>query len=155
VALSAKRVIIAVRSLSKGDVAKAKIETTTGLKDVAEVWHLDLSSYDSVKEFVKKVERLDRVDAIIENAGVAMSERVIAEGLESTLTVNVVSTMLLAVLVLPKLQESAKKFGIVPHLVLVGSEVAFQAGGELEKIDRDVINGVSEGPMPGKRFVIL
>jgi short-subunit dehydrogenase len=102
---------------------------------------------------VKKVEKLDRVDAIIENAGIAMSERIIAEGLESTLTVNVVSTMLLAVLILPKLQESARKFGIVPDLVLVGSEVAFQAKGELEKIDGDLIDGLNQDPMLGKRFV--
>ncbi|KAF1816377.1 NAD(P)-binding protein [Eremomyces bilateralis CBS 781.70] len=154
IALSANKVIIAVRFLSRGDAAKAKIEAETGRKGVIEVWHLDLSSYDSVKEFVKKVETLDRVDAIIENAGIAMAESIIAEGLESTLTVNVVSTMLLAVLVLPKLQESARKFGIVPHLVLVGSEVAFQAKGELEKIDGDLIDGVSQSPMPGKRYEI-
>lgn len=117
------------------------------------MWHLDLSSYDSVKEFSAKVQSLDRVDAIIENAGIAIAECTIVEGLEATLTVNVLSTMLLAVLVLPKLQESARKYGIVPHLVLVGSAVAFQAKGELEKIDGDLIDGVSQSPMSGNRSV--
>ena len=56
------------------------------------------------------------------------------------------STMLLAVLVLPKLQESGKKFGISPHLVVVGSAVAFQAEGELEKIDGDgdILEGLNQ-----------
>ena len=144
VRLSSKRVILGVRTLRKGEEAKAKIEAETGRKGVAEVWHLDLTSYDSVKEFAKKVQGLDRVDAIIENAGVALDKWSTAEGLETTLTVNDVSTMLLAVLVLPKLQESGKKFGILPHLVVVGSGVAFEAKGELEKIDGDILEGLNQ-----------
>ena len=134
-----------MRALRKGEEAKAKIEAETGVKGVAEVWHLDLASYDSVKEFAEKVNKLERVDALIENAGVAMAEWMIAEGLETTLTVNDVSTTLLAVLVLPKLQESAKKFGISPHIVMVGSAVAFHAKGVLETIDGDILDGLTQG----------
>jgi NAD(P)-dependent dehydrogenase (short-subunit alcohol dehydrogenase family) len=144
VALSAARVILGVRSLSKGDAAKAKIEQDTGRKNVVDVWALDLSSHASVKEFGEKIRGLDRVDVVIENAGIANMERSMAEGLETTLTVNVISTMLLAAIVLPKLQESAKKFGTSPNLVLVGSEVAFQAKGELEKIDGDILEGLNQ-----------
>ena len=153
VALSSKRVILGVRSLKKGEEAKAKIEAETGIKGVAEVWHLDLTSHDSVKEFAAKVQGLDRVDAVIENAGVAMGEWSTAEGLETTLTVNDVSTMLLAVLVLPKLQESGKKFGISPHLVVVGSAVAFGAEGELEQIEGegDILEGLNQPMVMGKR----
>jgi NAD(P)-dependent dehydrogenase (short-subunit alcohol dehydrogenase family) len=147
VGLSAKRVILGVRSLSRGDTAKAKIEAETGREGVAEVWHLDLNSHESVKEFGEKVQGLDRVDAIIENASVALVKWTIAEGLETTLTVNVVSTMLLAILVLPKLQESAKRFGISPHLVVVGSGVAFQAKGVLEKIHGDIFEGLGRETM--------
>ncbi len=39
--------------------------------------------------------------------------------------VNVISTFLLALLMLPKLYESAKRFNIIPHLVIVSSEVHF------------------------------
>jgi NAD(P)-dependent dehydrogenase (short-subunit alcohol dehydrogenase family) len=150
VALSAQCVILGVRSLSKGDAAKAKIEAETGRENVVQVWALDLSSNASVKEFAEKIRGLDRVDAVIENAGVARLNWSVAEGLEMTLTVNVVSTMLLAAMVLPKLQESAKKFGTSPNLVIVGSEVAFQAKGELEKIDGDILDGLNQGIM-GKR----
>jgi len=147
VQLSAKRVILGVRSLSKGETAKAKIEVETGRKGVAEVWHLDLSSYESVKDFAEKVQGLDRIDAVIENAGVALDKRTTSDGLETTLTVNVVNTMLLAVLVLPKLQQSAKTFGISPHVVVVGSGVAFDAKGELEKIDGDILEGLDQEAM--------
>ena len=40
-------------------------------------------------------------------------------------TVNVVSTFLLALLILPKLQETAQKFNITPNLTIVSSEVHF------------------------------
>jgi NAD(P)-dependent dehydrogenase (short-subunit alcohol dehydrogenase family) len=154
VALSSARVILGVRSLKKGEEAKAKIEAETGIKGVAEVWHLDLTSSDSVKEFAKRVEGLERVDAVIENAGVAMGEWTTAkEGLETTLMVNDVSTLLLAVLVLPKLQESGRRFGVEPHLVVVGSAVAFGAEGELEKIDAegDILEGLNQPMGMGKR----
>jgi hypothetical protein len=153
VALSSSRVILGVRNLKKGEEAKAKIEVETGIKGVAEVWHLDLTSSDSVKEFAKKVEGLERVDAVIENAGVAMGEWTSAEGLETSLTVNDVSTLLLAVLVLPKLQESGRKFGVQPHLVVVGSAVAFGAEGELERIDEegDILEGLNQPMAMGKR----
>lgn len=47
------------------------------------------------------------------------------EGNESTITVNVVSTFLLALLILPKLQETAQQFNITPNLTIVSSEVHF------------------------------
>jgi hypothetical protein len=61
------------------------------------------------------------------------------------LTVNNVSTMLLAVLVLPKLQESARTFNISTNLVVVGSNVAFDAKGVLENVDGDILEGLSRG----------
>lgn len=143
VALGAAKVILGVRSAEKGNEAKDKIETTTGIKGVAEVWILDMSSYKSVQEFGKRLLALDRLDVVIENAGVAMSEKVMAEGLESTLTINVVSTMLLAAIVAPKLQETGKKFGGSPHIVIVSSGVAFQPVGLLEKIGGDILDTLS------------
>lgn len=145
VRLSAAKVILGVRSLSKGETAKSKIEAATGCKGVAEVWHLDLTSYNSVKEFAEKVRGLDRVDAVVENASVALDRWTTAEGLETTLTVNVVSTFLLAVLILPKLQESSKKFDNDPYLVVVGSGAGFSQNGVLEKIDGDILDGLNQG----------
>lgn len=120
---NAEKVILAVRSLEKGEAAKRSIEETTGRKGAVEVWQLDLSSYESVKQFVRRAEGLKRLDAVVENAGIATRKYVVAEDNESTITVNVVSTFLLALMILPKLRETATKFNFTPHLVIVSSEV--------------------------------
>ena len=125
VALGSAKVIMAVRNIGSGEQARDEIEKATGVSNIAEVWELDLASYDSVKAFAKKASELDRIDALLENAGVAMAERVWAEGHLMAVTVNIISTFLLAVLLLPKLSDSARKFGIQPHLSIVGSGAGF------------------------------
>ena len=115
--------ILAVRTLSRGETAKESIESSTDRKGVVEVWQLDLGNYGSVKDFAKKVERLDRLDVLVENAGIATEKFSLLEDNEATITTNVVSTFLLALLLLPKLRESGQKFNITPHLVIVCSEV--------------------------------
>jgi NAD(P)-dependent dehydrogenase (short-subunit alcohol dehydrogenase family) len=136
--LGAAKVILGVRNVVAGDAARANIETATGRSGIAEVWELDLSRYESVKAFAKKaITELDRIDALIENAGVAMAERVMAEGHILPLTVNVYSTFLLGVMLLPKMSEGAKKFGILPHLVIITSGASFDAKEEWAKIKDD------------------
>jgi NAD(P)-dependent dehydrogenase (short-subunit alcohol dehydrogenase family) len=130
---------MAVRNISAGKDAKAKIESELGRTHIAEVWPLDLASYISVKAFAAKATaELDRVDALIENAGVFDFKRILAEGHLNTVTVNVISTFLLAVLMLPKLSQTARDFkGAVPHLSVVGSSYGFsdQKGWELFRDD--------------------
>ncbi|OGM49857.1 putative short chain dehydrogenase/reductase family oxidoreductase [Aspergillus bombycis] len=122
----ARKVILAVRNLTAGEKAKDDIETCTGKTGVAEVWLLDLASYDSVKAFAQRVTtELDRIDAVIENAGVALSQRLEAEGHILPVTVNVLSTLLLGVLIFPKLRDSAQRYGTMPHLVFVTSVTGF------------------------------
>lgn len=123
--LNASKIILAVRSLDKGEAAKQSIEESTKRSNVVEVWQLDLSSYESVKQFANRVEGLKRLDAIVENAGIATEVYKVFEDNESTITTNVVSTFLLALLVLPKLRETAAKFNITPRLVITSSEVHF------------------------------
>ncbi|KAL4876074.1 hypothetical protein BJY04DRAFT_223424 [Aspergillus karnatakaensis] len=139
VGLGAKKVILAVRSIPSGIAAKQKIDEATNTTDVAEVWALDLSSYDSVKAFAKRAsEELDRIDAVIENAAVAAAERKIVEGHILPITVNVLSTFLLAVLLLPKLKRVAEEYGIVPRLAIVTSGVGFDV--------RQIWDAVKEDP---------
>ncbi|KAF4311833.1 short-chain dehydrogenase [Botryosphaeria dothidea] len=128
VRLGAARVIIAVRSTAKGDAAKKDIESTTGRKGVAEVWPLDLASNDSVRAFAERASKeLDRIDILMENAGVAMGEWTEAEGTELTVQVNVIGTMLLAVLLLPALKKTSLKYNITPHLTIVSSTLHHDA----------------------------
>ncbi|PKS13399.1 hypothetical protein jhhlp_000170, partial [Lomentospora prolificans] len=126
VKLGAAKVIMAVRNVSAGEAAKTDIETSAGKAGIAEVWSLDLASYQSVIAFSNRaIQQLDRIDAVIENAGVAAGQRVLAEGHLVTTTVNVFGTFLLAVLLLPKLMETAKKFNVLPHVTIVSSGVSF------------------------------
>ena len=84
--LDAEKVILAVRNLEKGEAAKVSIEETTNRKNVVEVWQLDLASYESVKQFAKKASGLKRLDAVVENAGIATDKFTVSEDNESTIT---------------------------------------------------------------------
>ena len=122
VRLGAEKVIIAVRNLDKGQQAKTQIEERTGKGNVVEVWQLDLSSYESVRGFVKKAESLKRIDVLLENAGMATGSWRIAEGSEVTITVNVYGTFLLALLMFPLLQQSGRRHNMLPRLTIVSSD---------------------------------
>lgn len=103
----ASKVILTARTIEKGLPAKGSIESTTGKRGVVEIWELEMTSYDSITSFVKKVENLKKVDAVILNAGlIAKDYRDAGHGWETTLQVNVLSTTLLALMLLPKLRSS-------------------------------------------------
>jgi retinol dehydrogenase 12 len=126
--LNVSHLILACRSLSKGEAAKEQILAFARKSNTKiEVWSLDLCSYNSVLDFATQCNSLDRLDAVIENAGVLYNEYGQAEDNETTITVNVISTFLLALLLLPKLRESATRFNITPRLPIVGSAVHFWA----------------------------
>ncbi|KAK4935630.1 hypothetical protein LTR10_023353 [Elasticomyces elasticus] len=128
VRLEADKVILAVRSLDKGEKAKQSIEDSTARTNVVEVWPLDLGSYESVKQFSKRAtQSLERLDAVVENAAIATPKFRLLEGNEMTITVNVISTFLLALLLLPKLKDTAQHHRTTPHLSIVCSEVIFHA----------------------------
>ena len=125
VTLGAQKVILAVRSLEKGEAAKALIVDSMDREDAAaviEVWHLDLSSYDSVLRFSERANTLPRIDVVLENAAIVTITFRKAEEDESTITTNVISTFLLALLILPKLRETATRIGTQTHLVVVSSD---------------------------------
>lgn len=123
VRLNAEKVIGAVRSIARGEAAKEEIEAETGRRGVIELMECDLSSYGSVKAFASNVAKLDRVDAVVLNAGIATEKFEIFEDNESSITVNVVSTTLLILLLLPTLRSFAAKWDIVPVISVVGSNI--------------------------------
>jgi NAD(P)-dependent dehydrogenase (short-subunit alcohol dehydrogenase family) len=141
VGLGAGNVILAVRDIRAGEAAMASIEEATHKRNVMEVWPLDLANLNSVKAMAQRaINELDRIDSLIENAGIALMSKdkwVMAEGHESSITVNVIGTLLLAVMLLPKMMDSARRFRITPHLVIVTSGVGFTAKSELDKIKED------------------
>ncbi|KAK5087177.1 hypothetical protein LTR05_004348 [Lithohypha guttulata] len=145
--LGAAKIILAVRNTSAGEQARQDIVKTTKVDpSVVEVWELDLGDYSSVKAFAKRCESLDRIDAVIENAGIAAIDFKLVEGHESTVTVNVVSTFLLALLLLPKLKEVSRKFNITPRLTIVSSEVHGFSGIAEQIKDADSIFPMIDDP---------
>ena len=132
--LGASTVVLAVRSIEKGEAAKRDIESSTRKQGVVRVMQLDMSSYQSVLDFSAKASKeLNRIDVALLNAGVARNQWELAEGEESTITVNVISTFLLAFSLLPKLKETAAKFNIRPTLTITASEVHAAAAFEERK----------------------
>ncbi|KAL5346937.1 hypothetical protein ACLOAV_008080 [Pseudogymnoascus australis] len=123
VALGAAKVILGVRSMSKGVVACRQMEEQTQRKGIADAWELDMGRYSSIQQFATRATaELQRLDVAILNAGVASKEFTIGhEGWQSTLQVNVLGTALLALLLLPKLRLS-KTTTDISRLVIVTSE---------------------------------
>ena len=121
VRLNAAKVVLGCRNPEKGEAAKRDIESTQGI-DVArdpgriEVWQVDLESFDSVRAFCRRAaSALDRLDIVVENAGIYGAEFRIVEGFDSNITVNVVSTWLMALLLIPVLRATEEKFYPEPH----------------------------------------
>jgi NAD(P)-dependent dehydrogenase (short-subunit alcohol dehydrogenase family) len=91
---------------------------------------LDLSSFDSITSFCDKV-RADkgRLDIVCANAGIMKAKfGKTADGHEATMQVNGLGTGLMALLLLPKLEETADlpepegSKGIKPSMCIVASE---------------------------------
>ena len=127
--------VLACRSIAKGEAAKQDLvkhlsalpyTTKTGEARNPQItaWAVDLSHYRSVCNFANRcTAELERLDGVVCNAGVDLRERSTAEDNETTITINVVSTFLLATLLVPKLRESARRFNIAPRISIVGSAV--------------------------------
>lgn len=99
-----------------------------------------MSTYASVQSFVKKItEELDRIDGFVCNAGLMIDAWSQSEGMETSMFVNVVNTVFLGALMMPKLKDSAIKFSIKPTLVFIVSVLGYTAKGEMDKSRNGVI----------------
>lgn len=111
VKLGAARVILAVRTITKGEDAKASIKALTKRLNVLEVWQLDMIDYQSILSFVSKCENLERLDVVVANAGVLRNAYEESEGVEVSIKVNVIGTFLLILGLLPTLRRSKAATG--------------------------------------------
>jgi len=104
--LKLSHLIVAVRSLEKGEAAAATMRKRYPTAQI-EVWQLDLCLYESVQAFAKQVAtKLKRIDIVILNAGRARFTygKCDSTGHEESFQVNYLSTILLTVLLLPILK---------------------------------------------------
>jgi len=124
VRLGAAKVVLGCRSTEKGEAAKADIEASTRCAPgVVEMWHVDLSSFESVKAFCRRAaDTLPRIDVLLANAGLAIGEYVENDGHESSVAVNVISPFLMALMLLPALRRTAVRYNDTTHVVVVSSD---------------------------------
>ncbi|XP_061112033.1 retinol-DH_like_SDR_c domain-containing protein [Conger conger] len=117
------RVVMACRDVSRAELAAEEIRRATGNPNVA-VRPLDLASLRSVRLFVSGYEaNEDRLDILINNAGVMMCPKGLTEdGYETQLAVNHLGHFLLTNLLLEKLKSS------VPSRVVTVSSIAHRGG---------------------------
>ena len=124
-------VVLACRSIERGEAARTEIEADTGNRKLA-VMELDLASHASVRAFAAAfAARYPRLHVLVNNAGIFTSKRTLTvDGIESTFAVNQLSHFLLTNLLLPTLRMSA------PARIVGVSSEANQAG----RIDLDDLN---------------
>ncbi|CAG9998327.1 unnamed protein product [Clonostachys byssicola] len=117
------KVILGCRDMERGAHAKAAIEMSVlqASEGVVEIWQVDLASFASVRAFCTRAAELDRLDIIVANAGIQLGHFHVAEGYERQVTVNAISTFLMAVLLLPVLKRSAAAHGSQARITIVGS----------------------------------
>lgn len=126
--LAVGKLIMAVRTPSKGEEARSTILKQTGQPDSSiEVWTIDMDSHDSVKGFASRASQLPRLDGVLANAGIMTTHFSLSENNEATLNVNVISTALLHLLLLPKMRESAQRTGRPCRFVIPNSALHHMA----------------------------
>ncbi|KAI8631889.1 NAD(P)-binding protein [Xylariaceae sp. FL1651] len=122
--------ILGCRSLERGEAASAKLRQQHPAATI-EVWLLDMASYESVQVFARRVAtELQRIDFVLLNAGLIKLHftKIPSTGHEEGLQVNYLSTMLLALLLLPTLKSKGPPTGQEPaHLTIVSAALTLAA----------------------------
>lgn len=114
------RVVVTGRSKQSGEEAVAEIKAASGNANV-DLLIGDLSAQKNVRALAEQFKaRYERLDVLINNAGLAASERKLTEdGIESNFAVNVVTPFLLTHLLMGSLKKSPS-----PRVVtLMGGDV--------------------------------
>jgi NAD(P)-dependent dehydrogenase (short-subunit alcohol dehydrogenase family) len=124
-------VVIASRNLQKADAAIRSILKQHPAAQLSAV-QLDLGSLESVRTAAAELNRLDRIDAIIENAGTVMPSRdrlETADGNEIMFGTNHLGHFLLTELVFPTLQRTPGS-----RIVTMGSGATRMTGIDLDDL---------------------
>ncbi|PBK67955.1 NAD(P)-binding protein [Armillaria solidipes] len=125
------RLVLTARDEAKGRQALA---SDTGYSK-AELWIIDLANFSSVMEFADRAEHeLDRLDVLVESAGMITWKYEQVEGWEKIIHTNNLGPGLLAIRMIPKMLETAHKHSVTPQLVVVASDMHYWT-----KIEKDII----------------
>ncbi|RYC57591.1 hypothetical protein CHU98_g8629 [Xylaria longipes] len=129
--LGVGKLIMACRDTTKGKAAKKNILASTSKPESSiDVWHIDMDSYESIEAFASSASELPRLDGtviVLANAGLMTTQFGLSEGNERNLNVNVISTFLLYLLLLPKMRESQKLTGNISRFTIPNSALHYMA----------------------------
>lgn len=119
--------VLAVRSTQRGEEAARELRAKYPRATI-EVSVLDMSNYESIQSFVQRCNNLPRLDIAILNAGVRPFKRNVnpATNHEESLQVNYISTVLLAILLLPVIKRLHSP-GSPGRITIVGAALALVA----------------------------
>ncbi|KAI1269908.1 NAD(P)-binding protein [Xylariaceae sp. FL1019] len=128
VKLGASEVIITSRNPGRAQTALETLEKETNgrSKLIVRVVELDMNRYDSVVAFTEEVKKTrvgtGGVDFLLLNAGlIGVKYTATDEGWEQNLQVNVLSTTLISLLLLPWMKTERANRSTPAHLAIVGS----------------------------------
>ncbi len=116
-------VVLVCRNRDRGEHARAKIARKSGNKSI-ELLVADLRSQRHIRHLAEEYrQRHDRLDVLVNNAGLFLARRHVTEdGIETTFAVNHLAPYLLSRLLLPLLERSA------PSRIVTVSSEAHQRG---------------------------
>ncbi|KAK1255658.1 hypothetical protein MKX07_007917 [Trichoderma sp. CBMAI-0711] len=153
--LGVGKIIMAVRTPSKGEAAKKEILQSTGKHESSiDVWPIDMDSQDSIKAFAARASLLPRIDGVLANAGIMTGQFTLSEGNEKTLNVNVLNTFLLFFLLLPLMRRSEQQTGNPCRFSIPNSALHYMAPlaelNEKETLILDRLNDPKRADMAGR-----
>jgi len=122
------------RSAERGQRAADQIAFDTGNRNVV-LEIVDVSSRRSVREFCDRLSH-DRVDVLVNNAGVLPSERTLTDdGFELTLATNLLGPVWLTEALLPRLRAAGDRGDRAARVVYVSSGGMYTQKLNLEKLE--------------------
>lgn len=135
------RVLLACRNKAKAEAAMGRIHETSPRADLSFI-QLDQADLRSVREAAEAVGREQRLDVLINNAGIMSSRKDLTrDGFEHHFGINHLGTFALTMLLLPQLSEQQGS------RIVVTSSLAHRAG----RIDfEDLVDG--EKSKPGQLY---
>ena len=144
--LGVGRLIMAVRTQFKGEEARRRILKAVKCPESSiEVWTIDMDNHISVKAFATRASQLQRLDGVLANAGIMTTKFDVSEGNERTLNVNVINTILLYLLLLPKMRDSGHKTNHACRFVIPNSGLHYMAPtAELDPTSQNIIDRLND-----------
>lgn len=125
--LGISHLVMAVRSQERGDAAAEKLRGEFP-KPTLSVWLLDMESPKSIKAFAERCRALPRIEIAVRNAAIQKPSFTLSPetGRETMMQVNYLSTIMLAILLLPVLKTKKQADAVRPPTIsIVGSNLAY------------------------------